>query len=89
MPFSASWRTLLEHLADLPPDATLVTRLSRKSFRVTDVQEHRVLVEYHEDSGAAPLQREQFETLYERVHEADPGFDFDRLPRTPNPTRRC
>jgi hypothetical protein len=85
MPFSASWRTLLEHLADLPPDATLVTPLSRKSFRVTDVQEHRVLVEDHEDSGTVPLQREQFETLYERVHEADAGFDLDRLPPDAEP----
>ena len=84
MPFSVSWRTLLEHLEDLPPDATLVTPLSRKSFRITDVQEHRVLIEYHEDSGTVPLQREQFETLYERVHETS-TFDLDRLPPDAEP----
>jgi hypothetical protein len=85
MPFSVSWHTLLDALEDLPSDATLVTPLSRKAFRITDVQEHRVLIEYHEDSGTVPLQREQFETLYERVHEADAGFDLDRLPPDAEP----
>ena len=85
MPFSVSWHTLLEHLEDLPADATLVTPLSRKSFRLTDVQEHRVLIEYHEETETVPLQREQFETLYERVHEAPGGFDLDRLPPDAEP----
>jgi hypothetical protein len=85
MPFSVSWHTLLEHLEELPPDATLVTPLSRKPFRITDVQEHRVLIEYREDAGTIPLQREQFETLYDRVREAPAGFDLDRLPPDAEP----
>lgn len=85
MPFSASWHNLLDHLEDLPPDATFVTPLSRKSFRVTDVQEHRVIIEYHDDSETVPLQREQFETLYERVTEAYDGFDLSRLPPDAEP----
>ncbi|SDD93504.1 hypothetical protein SAMN05192552_10738, partial [Natrinema hispanicum] len=28
MPFSVSWHTLLEHLDELPADATLITPLS-------------------------------------------------------------
>jgi hypothetical protein len=85
MPFSVSWHTLLEHLEDLPADATLVTPLSRNPFRITDVQEHRVLVEYREESGTVPLQREQFETLYERIHDAPDGFDLNRLPPDAEP----
>jgi hypothetical protein len=87
MPFSTSWHTLLDNLEDLPADATLVTPLSRQPFRVTDRQEHRVLIEYRDDSdsGTIPLQRDQFETLYERVHEARTGFDLARLPPDAEP----
>ena len=85
MPFSVTWHTLLDELDDLPAHATFVTPLSRKPFRVTDVQEHRVLVEYHDEDGTLPLQREQFEALYERVHEAFDGFDLDRLPPDAEP----
>ena len=85
MAFSETWHTLLEELEDLPTDATFVTPLSRKPFRVTDVQEHRVLVEYHDDDGTVPLQREQFEALYERVQETFDAFALDRLPPDAEP----
>jgi hypothetical protein len=85
MPFSVTWHTLLDELDDLPAHATFVTPLSRKPFRVTDVQEHRVLVEYHDEDGTVPLQREQFEALYERVQEAFNGFDLNRLPPDAEP----
>ena len=85
MPFSASWHKLLDHLEDLPPDTTFITPLSRKSFRVTDVQEHRVIIEYRDDSETVPLQCEQFETLYERVGEVPNGFDLSRLPTDAKP----
>jgi hypothetical protein len=85
MTFGASWHTLLDHLEDLPLDATLVTPLSRKLFQITEVQEHRVLIEYHEETETRPLQREQFETLYDRVHDAPDGFDLDRLPSDAEP----
>jgi hypothetical protein len=85
MPFSVTWHTLLDELDDLPAHATFVTPLSRKPFRVTDVQEHRVIIEYHDEDGTVPLQREQFEALYERVQEAFNGFDLDRLPPDAEP----
>ncbi len=85
MPFSVTWHNLLDELDDLPAHATFVTPLSRKPFRVTDVQEHRVLIEYHDEDGTVPLQREQFEALYERVQEAFNGFDLDRLPPDAEP----
>jgi hypothetical protein len=85
MPFTSSWHTLLDRVEDLPSNATLVTPLSRRPFRITDIQEHRVLIEYRDDSDTVPLQREQFETLYERVGEATDGFDLDRLPADAEP----
>jgi hypothetical protein len=85
MPFDVTWHTLLEGLDDLSPDATFVTPLSRESFHVTDVQEHRVLVEYRDEQGTVPLQRDQFETLHRRVSDAQNGFELDRLPRDAEP----
>ncbi|WP_135305504.1 hypothetical protein [Haloarcula amylovorans] len=85
MPFSASWHTLLDHAEELPSDATLLTPLSRNPFRLTDVQEHRILIAYRDDEGTVPLQREQFETLLQRVQDAQAGFELDRLPPDTEP----
>ncbi|WP_435183002.1 hypothetical protein [Halobellus sp. EA9] len=85
MTFSASWHNLLENAEELPTDATLLTPLSRKPFRITDVQEHRILIEYREEDGTVPLQREQFETLYDHVTEGWGGFDLDNLPPDAEP----
>lgn len=85
MTFNASWHNLLENAEELPPDATLLTPLSRKPFRITDIQEYRVLIEYRDDDGTTPLQREQFETLHQRVRDSRGGFDLDRLPPDAEP----
>lgn len=85
MPFSVSWQTLLEEAENLPPDATLVTPLSRKRFRITDVQEHRVVIELDALGESRPLQREQFETLHRRIQEADGSFEIDRIPADAEP----
>ncbi|EMA31920.1 hypothetical protein [Haloarcula japonica] len=85
MPFSASWHTLLDHAEELPSDATLLTPLSRKRFRLTDVQEHRILITYRDDDGTTPLQRDQFETLFQRVQDSRAGFELDRLPADAEP----
>jgi len=80
MPFDVSWHTLLEAAEDLPADATLVTPLSGDRLRVTDVQEHRIIVEDLDADEPRPLQREQFETLHRRIQDADGAFDLDRIP---------
>jgi len=85
MTFSSTWTNLLENVEGLPSDATLVTPLSRKAFGVTDVQEHRILIQYRDEGETIPLQREQFETLYERVSESLGEFDLDRLPPDAEP----
>ena len=85
MPFSVTWHTILEQLEKIPSDATFVTPLSERSFRVSDIQEHRLLMSYRDSTGTIPIKREQFETLYDRVTDAPQGFDLDRLPADAEP----
>ena len=87
MPFSVSWHTLLDELDDLPEGSTLITPLSNDRFRVTDVQEQRVVVEFldRDIDETRPLQRDQFETLYRRITDEPDGFELDRLPPDADP----
>jgi hypothetical protein len=88
MPFSVSWHTLLEEVDDLPADATLVTPLSHKEFRITETQEHRIIIEYaaRDRDEKRPLKRDQFETLYRRIQDTpDAAFDLDRVPPDADP----
>jgi hypothetical protein len=87
MPFSVSWHTLLDELDDLPTGATLITPLSHDRFRVSDVQEQRVVIKFldRDINETQPLQREQFETLYRRITEENDGFELDRLPPDADP----
>ena len=82
MGFTASWHTLITELEELPEEATLVTPLSHDQFTISDVQDQRVIVQFQDRDidPNQPLQREQFETLYERITEAHGGFAIDRLP---------
>jgi hypothetical protein len=70
---------------ELPPDATLLTPILNKPFRVEDVQEPRILISYQQDEETIPLKREQFETLFQRVEEAHDGFNLDKLPSGAEP----
>lgn len=91
MAFTERWHTLLEACDELPAEATFITPLTSKRFRITDAQEHRVLVEFDatdaEETHIQPLQREQFETLADRITGAagDDGFDLQRLPSEAEP----
>jgi len=76
MSFSVSWHTLLEEVDDLPADAVLVTPLSHTAFRISDSQEHRIIIDYVEKDERRPLQREQFETLFGRVSD-EPTQEFE------------
>lgn len=82
MGFTASWHTLITELEELPEEATLVTPLSHDHFTISDIQEQRVIVQFpgRDIDPNQPLQREQFETLYERITNAHGGFELDRLP---------
>jgi len=85
MSFTTSWHTLLEELDDLPESATLITPLSHQQFRITDVQDARVIIQFEDRDETRPLQRDQFETLYRRIEDAPDGFDLDRLPPDGDP----
>ncbi len=82
MGFTASWHTLITELEELSEEATLVTPLSHDHFTISDIQEQRVIVQFpdRDIDPTQPLQREQFETLYERITDAYGGFELDRLP---------
>jgi hypothetical protein len=84
-PFGATWGTLCERCEDLPEDATLITPLASRRFRITDVQEPRIIIEDVDSDDSQPLQREQFEALAEHTHEAPDGYDLDRLPLKAEP----
>lgn len=85
MTFITVWHTLLEELEEMPDNATVVTPLSNDRFRISDIQEHRVLVHPEDGSGTKPLQRDQFEELYERITDEEDEFELDRLPPTADP----
>ena len=85
MSFTANWHTLLDELDDLPENATLITPLSHQRFRITDVQDARVIVQFEDRDETRSLQREQFETLYRRIEDSPDGFDLDRLPPDADP----
>ncbi|EMA11229.1 hypothetical protein [Haloarcula marismortui] len=85
MTFGPTWNNLRDNIDALQSGATLVTPLSRKAFGIEAVQEHRVLIQYRDDNETIPLQKDQFETLYERVSESRGTFDIDRLPPDAEP----
>ena len=85
MSFTASWRTLLDECDALAEDATLITPFTDKRFRITDVQDPRIVIEFVDSSDAQPLQREQFETLDERIADAGGTFELQRLPPDAEP----
>lgn len=87
MPFSVTWHTLLEECEELAEEATLLTPLSQERFHITDLQEHRIVIEFldRDVDETRPLQREQFETLHERISDTLDGFDLSRLPPDADP----
>jgi len=85
MPFDVSWHTLLDELEELPDGAELITPLSHDRFRITDVQEYRVVVTRVDSGERVPLKRDQFETLHRRIQETTGGFELDRLPPDADP----
>jgi hypothetical protein len=85
-PFGATWGTLIERCEELPKDATLITPLSNERFRITNVQQQRVVIEDTDTEDSQPLQRAQFEALVEHTREsAGDGYDLERLPPKAEP----
>lgn len=84
-PFGATWGTLLERCERLPEDATLITPLANKRFRITNVQQQRVIIEDTDTGDSQPLQRDQFEALAEHTTQANGGYELERLPPKAEP----
>ncbi len=82
MTHGTTWHNLLDNAEELPSDATLLTPLSHDRFTISDIQQQRVIVQFQDRDidPTQPLQREQFETLYERITDVHAGFELDRLP---------
>ena len=85
-PFGATWGTLIERCEELSEDATLITPLGNKRFRITDVQQQRVIIEDTDTDDSQPLQHDQFESLAEHTREsAGKGYELERLPPKAEP----
>jgi polyhydroxyalkanoate synthesis regulator phasin len=85
MPFNATWHELLHQIDELSEGASMVTPLSHRQFRIANTQEQRVIISFDDEDGHRPLQRDQFESLYRRIHDEPPAFDLDRLPPDADP----
>ncbi|GAA0465152.1 hypothetical protein MUK72_18835 (plasmid) [Halococcus dombrowskii] len=85
IPFGATWGTLIERCEQLPEEATLITPLASRRFRITDVKNQRIIIEDVDSADSQPLQREQFEALAEHTRESIDGFELDRLPSKAEP----
>jgi hypothetical protein len=85
IPFGATWGTLIERCEELPAEATLITPLASKRFRIINVQDQRIIIEDVDSSDSQPLQREQFEALTEHTREAVDGYELERLPPKAEP----
>jgi len=73
-PFGATWGTLIERCEELFEDATLITPLSNKQFRVTDVQQQRVVIEDTDTDDSPRLQHDS--SKRRRAHS---GFHLLRI----------
>jgi hypothetical protein len=89
-PFGATWGTLRDRCEELPEDATLITPLATKRFRITDVQQSRIIIKDTDTGDTQPLQRERFATLAEHISDATTPdaageFTIERLPAEAEP----
>ena len=89
MTFTEVWHTLVAECEDLSAEATFVAPLSERRFRLTDIQDDRLIIEFVDSESSRPLPREQLEALYDRVADAstgtENGFALENLPRGTEP----
>jgi hypothetical protein len=87
MTFTEVWHMLVEECEQLSAEATFVAPLSERRFRITDVQDDRLIIEFIDSESSRPLPRDQVEALYDRVTGASnrDGFALKNLPRGTEP----
>ena len=79
-PFGATWGALRDRCEELPENATLITPLTNTRFRITDVQQSRIIIEDTDIGDSQPLQREQFEALSDHASDTTEGFPLEVCP---------
>lgn len=85
MTFRTSWYTLLDECDALTEGATLITPLTNTRFRITSAHDHRIDIEFTDTGDSQPLDRDQFETLADRITDAGGTFELQRLPPDAEP----
>jgi polyhydroxyalkanoate synthesis regulator phasin len=85
MPFTSTWHELLHQIDELNEGASMVTPLSHRRFRIANSQEQRIIISFDDEDGHRPLQREQFESLSDRIRDEPTAFALDRLPPDADP----
>ena len=83
--YKIAYQSFFERCDALAADATVITPLSETRFRITDIQEHRINIEFVNSGDSQPLQCEQFETLAERITDTSGTFELQRLPPDAEP----
>lgn len=64
------------NVGPLAPDETLFTPLADTRFCLTDIPNHRIVIEFFESGDAQPLQRGQLETLAEGLTDAGGTYEL-------------
>jgi hypothetical protein len=85
MPFTSTWHELVHQIDELTEGASMVTPLSHRRFRIANTQEQRIIISFEDEDGHRPLQRGQFESLYDRIRDEPQAFELDRLPPDADP----
>ena len=87
MTFTEVWHTLVEECKELSTEATFVAPVSERRFRITDIQDDRLIIGFTDSESSRPLPRDQLEALYDRVTDASTGngFALENLPRGTEP----
>lgn len=85
MSFNECWHMVLDACEDFSAEATLIAPLSERRFRITDVQDDQLVIEFADSESSRPLPRDQVEALYDRVTDSTNGFDLENLPRGTEP----
>ena len=91
MTFTEVWHDLVAECEQLSTAATFVAPLSERRFRITDIQDDRLIIEFVDSESSRPLPRDQIEALYDRVTDAslknsnENGFTLENLPRGTEP----
>lgn len=85
MSFEEDWQSVLAELGALPDEATFITPRTAKRFHIVDVRGPHIIIQIDDEADTRPLQRTQFETIYERVIDRPDGFELDGLPPDADP----